>query len=452
MIRFSCRCGRALELDDDQAGLDVQCPACGTLNSVPSLSDALGIDPDGTYKVDADEGEREHARLSELRRVFTRNRVDEETGDEIDLRATYADLADAGIPDEPQPEAAPTYVRPKYDPVTGELIRPIDVKRDDRHRPIHPSAIPVARAQITYASAGTARAPGDARTAVSAPLDLLRPANLMVMGVLLLLHGFSQVVVAVCLVFGLLFVSPVLLFFFFGLIAHYANVVDEVGPRDMDELPRPFRDLEFGEDIWRPFVQMFVSVAVTYGLAVLVPSIGTGHPLLVLAGLVLATALFPAVMLTATTSGTFANLRPDRVASVVLAAPGRYVVLAALWAVASAAYVFGVYASNMTLLTTFSLSTTWPWWYQWYVGYPLLVIGLYLVHLFAWELGLLYRAHHADFNWVLQRHKRKEQAKGFEVMRRGPAGHELPVLEGLPTTEARPAPPLPPLARRSPRQ
>jgi hypothetical protein len=34
----------------------------------------------------------------------------------------------------------------------------------------------------------------------------------------------------------------------------------------------------------------------------------------------------------------------------------------------------------------------------------MLLVGIYLSHAFAWYLGLMYRAHHGQFPWILQRH------------------------------------------------
>ena len=37
---------------------------------------------------------------------------------------------------------------------------------------------------------------------------------------------------------------------------------------------------------------------------------------------------------------------------------------------------------------------------------PALGAGVYLMHYFMWYLGLMYRSHHDQFPWVLQRHIR----------------------------------------------
>jgi hypothetical protein len=38
------------------------------------------------------------------------------------------------------------------------------------------------------------------------------------------------------------------------------------------------------------------------------------------------------------------------------------------------------------------------------IGSPALLLGIYLFHFACWHLGLLYRANHERFPWILQRH------------------------------------------------
>lgn len=53
MIRFSCRCNHPFQLDKSEAGGLAQCPKCGRLNDVPTLSDLPNLAEDGTYQLDA---------------------------------------------------------------------------------------------------------------------------------------------------------------------------------------------------------------------------------------------------------------------------------------------------------------------------------------------------------------------------------------------------------------
>ena len=69
----------------------------------------------------------------------------------------------------------------------------------------------------------------------------------------LLVHAAALEVLAFPLPqLGLLFL-PIALGAVFLSAAHFANVIEETGPEDRDELPRFLRDLNFAEDIWLPF-------------------------------------------------------------------------------------------------------------------------------------------------------------------------------------------------------
>src|SRR5262249_42044305 len=129
MIDFSCHCGHAFSVGDELAGGLVQCPQCRRLNDVPKLSDRSDLEDDGIYKIDAPPtppGQQQH-RAAELTPAFTREHFDDK-GKPIDLRDSLADPKTGPIPLEslgPLDDAPP-----KYDPITGELIRSIEVKPD----------------------------------------------------------------------------------------------------------------------------------------------------------------------------------------------------------------------------------------------------------------------------------------------------------------------------------
>src|SRR5436309_2041390 len=94
-LRFACTCGTVLEVPIEQAGTSLQCPQCGRLVDVPTLSDLAALSEDGTYKVDELELRDEPDRLAKLHRAFGHQRVDEQ-GHDIDLRQQFA-------PEEPVP-------------------------------------------------------------------------------------------------------------------------------------------------------------------------------------------------------------------------------------------------------------------------------------------------------------------------------------------------------------
>lgn len=45
-------------------------------------------------------------------------------------------------------------------------------------------------------------------------------------------------------------------------LAHYGNVIDETGREARDELPRPFRDLSWADDLWGPFYRMALGLMI----------------------------------------------------------------------------------------------------------------------------------------------------------------------------------------------
>src|SRR4051812_46320634 len=102
MIKFPCHCGHAFAMNDDQAGGVIQCPKCGRLCDIPTLSDLQQISDDGTFKLDESPVKPEADRLAQLQSAFARQNVDD-TGEDIDLRPTMDDIRKAGsveIPNE----------------------------------------------------------------------------------------------------------------------------------------------------------------------------------------------------------------------------------------------------------------------------------------------------------------------------------------------------------------
>src|SRR5205814_1149982 len=116
-----------------------------------------------------------------------------------------------------------------------------------------------------------------------------------------------------------------------------------------------------------------------------------------------------AVFLTTTTSGSLINLSPDRVLRVMSEIGiGAYTLCAGLWFVSLVSYTAGIYASFLTIYKMFFMPGTLPSWMNvpiW-VGYPMLVLGMFVMHGFCWYLALQYRRHHEAFGWAFQKHIR----------------------------------------------
>lgn len=379
------------------AGGMIQCPRCGRLNDVPTLSDLANLNSDGTYKVDPAALKVEIDRMAQLRRAFTRRKQDD-SGESIDLTPTLDDIDQIGA--EEVPLSLADQVRPgapKYDPETGELVRPLNVTPMEQPEA---SAVPMASRAIEYAAGDAGACFPTGRILV----ELFWPVNLVVMLFVLLAHVVAQF--AQVIPFG--WVISLLIS---GLImAHYATVVEEIGPDDHDELPRPLRNVSIGDDLWRPFCHFLLSLVICYLPMAAAWRTGMIHdqPLLIsltpaLFGL--GGFLFPAVLLTMTTSGApLSNLRPDRLWSVIRECGGGYL--------ASVIFCLAAGSLYLWLLAGYDLLprqwiTANPWILRlnhFVVVYLLIWIAIYLTHFFAWHLGLLYRRHYERFNWALQRH------------------------------------------------
>jgi hypothetical protein len=394
MIEFPCQCGYRFRIPDDRAGASLQCPKCRRLNDVPTLSDLPAIKPDGTYLIDEPPKEKRN-RFAEFARAYGRRSVDED-GNEKDLRLTIDDIRRAtGLP--PEAHAPST---PKYDPVTGELIRPMGVSSTDAQ-----DAIPVAKTAIGYAMPGV-----NPRISPGAVLlALFAPTNAFVMVFIVLFHLVIQGSLAI-----IGFAFPVFAVFglTFCILAHYGCVVQEIGPEEKDELPRPLRSLSWGDDLWGPFWAVVASLVLCYtpGIIALL-RLGIAPRGLFLSGSLaaLGTIVFPAILLTQTTSGHAANVRPDRVLGVIRQIGWSYPLLVVFWLLALGAYVVGIWRLELMTLGMMWGSTTKIFWM---LAFVTVMAAVYLMHFFCWQLGLHYRAKHFYFPWILQRHiKRTEKEK-----------------------------------------
>lgn len=425
MIDFRCTCGFPFSVPAELAGDMMQCPQCHRLVDVPRFSELASLEEDGLYKVDdAPPPPADEQTIASIQRAFTRARFDDE-GLPIDNRGVY-DVAPAPVP--AQPIKAST---PKYDPFTGELIEEIKVVEPSRE------VLPVARPLPRPPRSKRKLMDEPTRFELAAlPALLLRPINLLVM-----VFVFLSCMLGQAMVFGAAF-NPAIGFFWFllqaAIVAHFGNVVDETGPANRQELPVPLRSVDWGDDVFRPLGQTLLALLICFGpgTAMLItlkdapPQIAIGAFLaLALVGML----IFPAVWLTATTSGTIVNLRPDRVWSVVIAMNAEYILVLLTWTVGSICYVLGVAAITSIAVATAARASplpviiVLPGWLHWWSGYAILATGVYLLHLLGWQLGTLYRKHHARFTWAFQRFNKDELGDaaptGFAVkkIRQAPA-------------------------------
>ena len=80
MIRFVCTCGHRFEVEDDLAGVSIQCPKCHLLVDVPTLQELESFTDEGTYRLDADKGlpQDDPDRLADLDIIYSKDKVDEQ--------------------------------------------------------------------------------------------------------------------------------------------------------------------------------------------------------------------------------------------------------------------------------------------------------------------------------------------------------------------------------------
>lgn len=426
MIEFPCNCGYRFTVTDDLAGGLIQCPQCKRLNDIPTLNDLNDLDNEGIYKIeDGPDIRNDPKRVEEMTYVFTRDHYDE-AGEPIDIRGAITDgSGDGPIPVEslgPLDKAAP-----KYDPITGELVRALDIKPDPTPPP---AAIPMARAaKLPPPSVIYGMDVPRPLEVFSIPFRLLKPANVLVMCFILLAHGLGTVMAVVAASPLGLLVIPIWLFWHGLILAHYGNVVDELGPTSHDELPTPLRHLGWHEDLWGPFSNTAYAVIVSLAPAFLILLYHGSLPNQVVYGLagtlvLLGIIAFPAVLITTLTSGAIQNLRPDRLLGVIARCGAEYVLCVILCIVACGLWAAGVLGTAASAVaSTRPPDPNAPLLQRWYVAWSVLVAGTYFMHLFCWHLGTVYRKHCLSFPWILQRHEpsARAKAKGFPVQRPSPA-------------------------------
>jgi hypothetical protein len=404
MIDFACRCSHRFSLPEDQAGGVIQCPQCHRLVDIPSLSDLTHIDQDGNYKFEGDIIPlAEPDRLDTLRRSFTRAHR-EDDGREIDLRPSMRDVMQAGSEEMPYELADEVHpAPPKYDPVTGELVRVLDVKPPE-HPEVRASEVPMAKRAVQYAMGDIT--PGVGIWGIG--LKLLEPVNLFVMSIIVFIHLLVQPV-NIMMLAGFFLVIPLWIIGIGFILAHYGNVVDETGPAEKDELPRPLRDAQLYDDIWHPFTFLAGTIMICYGPVLLAWRFGLpGVAMIMLA--IVGTIFVPAVLLTLATSGTVANARPDRLLGVIGGCGVEYWISLGILIVGATLYALGLWRFQIDTAMLFlprrlsGFSASVPWWFEPWIAYPAFFMGIHMMHWFCWSLGAMYRAHHDRFPWIMQRH------------------------------------------------
>lgn len=389
VIRFHCTCGQSLEVGPVLAGQAVQCPRCKRLTDVPTPEEAKAILEDGTLQL--------APRVTPPPPLPPRRRPHA-----LQYAGVTTPKAPAYLP--PQLSHANAFVAPLAEP--------------NRSPAQTAPRKPTLRYSLTLDD--------ERRPFLSLPLELLRPANAIVMGIVCI--GLLIVPLFALLAFGGAF--PLAAFgivLLLIVVAHYVSVIDETGPEARDELPPPLREVSFWDDFWRPLMQLAFALALCFGPTVwlFAASGWRTDRVAAVAGAAwaaIAFPFFPAVLLTVVTGTTPLNLSPHRLVRVMAVCGVPYlfatfvllpaaVVLHALAALFFAEAVSAAY--DLSILRPAATPVS-PW-LTLPAGGAMLVLAVYVGHLFPWWLGRLYRRHHDQFPWLLQRHERREPERSVPV-------------------------------------
>ncbi len=409
MIQFKCICGEPFEVPAELAGDQFQCPVCMRLVDVPMLGDADAYNEDGTIKMD-DAAPIESALTAKLRAFSYRE----------DMRQSIEEFLAL---DQVSPVEEPPKLPPKYDPETGELIEQVEVN-SPMIAPIR--AIPIAKPTLQYARKDVRERESDLKW-WQLPFLLLLHGSGASMLMILIVHILCHFIL---LIPGFGFIMSIfILVTQLAILAHYLNVIEEFGPHKNDTVPVMMRNASIGEDIWYPLLRFFYSMFYAFGPMYLaqflrwkeypIPEIGID-------GLFyFGWCIFPGILLSAVTSGTVLNTLPHRILPVFLASPLRYVICGLLM---YAGYI--LYAVVLGLVPRVSVATlATPSGGVNYLGffkstgifYALCAAAIYVCHLAAAMLGMMYRDYYPKFNWVLQdylKSTRTDTLSKLEEMRR----------------------------------
>lgn len=417
MIHFVCICGEPLDVPADMAGEQLQCPNCRRLLDVPQLGEANAFEEDGTLRLG--EAVQPRSALKDKFRTFSHHE---------DLRPTLDEFLIAGTGDAvlaPKNRAVP-----KYDPVTGELILPVGIANDTPP----PPPVPADPAAPVLGYARSTAAVAEERPTLhwwAVPWRLLSGMSLMAM----FFVWATQVAVNV----GLLIPGFNIFFALIGLaimlviVAHYVNTIEDFGPNDRDSVPVLLRNVSIGEDVIQPLSRLGLSLLYAFFplLVILffVPSsVLRNNPPLLLAPLAWGLLLFPACIFTMVCGGVVNNLLPGRLMSAVVAAPVRFLMAGGAFYVALCGYAVAFSriepGSPTALLPSASRDQFMKMIADTAINAAIFAASIYLMHLAAAWLGMIYRSKHNEFRWVLQRHERVNRSDVMgQLVRRNAAGH-----------------------------
>jgi hypothetical protein len=241
-------------------------------------------------------------------------------------------------------------------------------------------------------------------------VQLLRIHNLIVILIIAALH-ILVVAWTIMLAGGLFFASIFGIFLISPILCQYSLIIQETGPAEKDELPAPLREFALREDVWDPFVHLFVSAVACFsagGLWYFYGPDNSANDAITLVLLLAGAIFFPVVLMTAATDGILENFRPDRLVKVMGSAPISYLSVVLAFIGGGLVYLSGNAGLLHWAISLFHHSGAGPMEAPpWFVPGPLIgfwlaLAGLYLLYFACWQLGLIWRKHHTKFPWIAQ--------------------------------------------------
>ncbi|HQY88246.1 MAG TPA: hypothetical protein PK402_06280, partial [Tepidisphaeraceae bacterium] len=318
MIRFACRCGNEIEVEIEMAGQMLQCAKCGLLVDVPSLDDLPNLREDGTYTFHEDDVTVRPPGVAGPRRVVPPTIYDR--SDSQDLRPNLDEYLKSGTIGDTftrEVEVQGSPLRPKYDPVTGELVMPVDVKPDAKKPASRVRGVDTNKPLLGYARPKTDVKANSNPTLTSIFIRALAPENLLAWIFVVAVHAFNMAFINLPGI-GLLYIFVVFPITTLLIIGHLGNVVDEMATEERDELPALFRTVSFVDDIWKPAVNVILAMALCLSPVLFVRFGPYGDiQALLTATSILTYLLFPAVLLTLCCGGVLNNVLPWRMFGVI---------------------------------------------------------------------------------------------------------------------------------------
>ena len=123
------------------------------------------------------------------------------------------------------------------------------------------------------------------------------------------------------------------------------------------------------------------------------------------------------------------NLRVDRLIGVIRDCGAGYWISVLSFTIATPIYLFAMFGLDRAIALLFQSKAFGTSFLGILIFMPALLLGIYLYHFCCWFLGLLYRANHPRFPWVLQRHVYSRRTDLLAQLEAARAASRLAVLQ-----------------------